>query len=251
MVAVSRGALLRSLAALAAGVHFAPRAAMAYDLDTALALASLVQWRAAVGEVDAVLFAPLLLPRPAAVTSESGSDARARLKLIIERSRVRELGREAVAAGRRAQLLERYPTDGAKAVDGHVREAEEALYAILERDRADGLKKDALNRELRSMRPDELAFYHKALVAAREEMRLALRCFGADEREAAVALARRAAGGDDFSAEPDERAIGLAIAALEAAGPSAAFTRTGVQAGLDEEVLLRNRRRAAEPVVDD
>ena len=42
-----------------------------------------------------------------------------------------------------------------------------------------------------------------------------------------------------------------AIAALEAAGPSAAFTRTGVQAGLDEEVLLRNRRRAAEPVVDD
>ena len=247
---VSRGALLRSLAALAAGVQFAPRAAAAYDLDTALALASLVQWRAAVGEVDAVLFAPLLLPRPAAVTSESGSDARARLKLIIERSRVRELGREAVAAGRRAQLLERYPTDGAKAVDGHVREAEEALYAILERDRADGLKKDALNRELRSMRPDELAFYHKALVAAREEMRLALRCFGADEREAAAALARRAAGGDD-SAEPDERAIGQAIAALEAAGPSAAFTRTGVQAGLDEEVLLRNRRRAAEPVVDD
>ena len=63
---------------------------------------------------------------------------------------------------------------------------------------------------------------------------------------------RRAAGGDD-SAEPDERAIGLAIAALEAAGPSAAFTRTGVQAGLDEEVLLRSRRRAAaaEPAVDD
>ena len=103
---------------------------------------------------------------------------------------------------------------------------------------------------LRSMRPDELAFYHRALVAAREEMRLALRCFGADERDAAVALARRAAGGaaDD---EPDERAIGQAIAALEAAGPSAAFTRTGVQAGLDEEVLLRNRRRSAEPVVDD
>ena len=56
--------------------------------------------------------------------------------------------------------------------------------------------------------------------------------------------ARRAAGrrADD---EPDERAIGRAIATLEAAGPSAAFTRTGVQAGLDEEVLLRNRRRTS------
>ena len=84
-------------------------------------------------------------------------------------------------------------------------------------------------------------------MAARE--RCASRCAaGADEREAAAALARRAAGG--AAAEPDERAIGRALA-LEAAGPSAAFTRTGVRAGLDEEVLLRNRRRAAEPVVDD
>ena len=166
-----RGALLRSLAALAAGI----RSRRAYDLDTALALASrAVARRRQRGRRPAAV-RRLWPRRPPSASSRAPT--RARASRPSSSGRVRGLDRGRSSSPR---ATPRYPTDGAKAVGGRARGRGGAVH--FERFPPTASRR-RLNRSC-LMRPDRLPSTTRRWW--RRARRCASRCC-ADEREAAVA----------------------------------------------------------------
>eukprot|EP00966_Prymnesium_polylepis_P025917 597215-Prymnesium_polylepis.2 len=177
--------------ALSLSLPAAPRAAAAFDLDTTLYLTTLLQLRADVAATDAQLFAGLLEPpAKSAVTTEEGRVAFLRVRKMLKEYKPVDLGRDAVAAAVRAKALGRRD---AAAAEAHAREVRERLAAVVEADAYfDGLNRDALNRAIALMPPEQLRFIHSSLRAAQVEIDEALRCFGEAERGEAVRLWERA-----------------------------------------------------------
>ena len=207
--------LTTALVASACVMPLSPRRAVAYDLQTAIALAPLVQFSAAVDDIDAFLFSGLLEQRPpSGIQKEQGATACKLVKQLLREGRAREAAREAAAVAVKARVL---TTPAAAEVERRAREAEERLAAIVETDAIDGLKRDQLNKELLSMRPEQLRFYHRALTSARSELGLACACFGADERRAALGLAAGASTADSVGATAyTERSAAERLAARDA-----------------------------------
>ena len=171
--------------------------ALAADLDTVLALVPIVQAREYIADLDGILFAALLQPKlPSGIASTDGANARKLIKQLLKEAQLKDAAKFLVAAGKRAGQLDGKRLASAplsSAVEGHAREAQERLTAILEFDAANSFKTDALGEPSLLMRPDELLFYHKALVGAREELDQVCLSFGAEERQEAATLAAKLA----------------------------------------------------------
>lgn len=189
--AASRRAMLsRACAYLALSLVPLPAVppAEAADLGTQLALAALVQTRYSVSAIDGALFESLLDPAGGAAKTgieiSQGEACRFRIrKLLQSASRPRSI--VASMDGLPKQL----GSAAAAEVERHAREAEERLAAILEYDRANALKTDALGNSVALMSPAELDYYHRALRSAQAELELALLRFDAEDRKEAARLA--------------------------------------------------------------
>ena len=178
--------------------------ALAYDLDTAFALATLVQLRTEVAETDALLASGQLKERGPTSTAEglkayAGADARARVKKLLRQYQPREQGSTAAMASYRAGLLSKRQAYEAEA---HAREAAERLATIVEFDAFDDLKADYSSKLAAIDTPEKMTFVHRALLSAQEELDAAFLSFGESERSEAVRFAGGAyqpaipAGGD-------------------------------------------------------
>ena len=226
----------------------APLPAGGYNIDTAIALAPLLQLKAGIADVDEELTGELLQgPQAiaAGVKAEKAVEACGRVRKLLKEFVPRQQAQEAAGAAVRARLLDR---GAAEAALVRTQEAEERLVAILEFDAADALKKDLLGNRIELMRPDAVRFYHRSLVAAQLELDAAAGCFGAEERALATRMAAAAAAGPDGAAargrppSPTEReaAVLRAIDALPGPGPMA--NRGDLQNQLDsryQEELAR------------
>lgn len=194
---VTRTQLLHALPALLLLPASRTLPASAADLDVAFALTPLFQLRGAVAEADGKLFADLL-QSPASVSSSGGvkttegATIRGLVKKILQQGKPRQMGRDAVDAGEQAGLLDRRR---AIEVEGHAREAQELLASILDYERTNSYKFDALGNLATTMRPEELDYYHRALVAARLEIERACACFPSEEVQQAAALVARLGAG--------------------------------------------------------
>jgi hypothetical protein len=164
--------------------------AAAADLTVQLALASLIQTKYSVANIDGALFETLLEP--------SGSPAARRTGIDISegeacRSRIRKLLQSASRPRTIVASIERLPQKlgraGADEIERHAREAEERLAAVLEYDLANALKTDALGNRVTVMSPAELEYYHRALRSAQAEIDLVLRRFDQEDRQQALRLA--------------------------------------------------------------
>jgi len=240
-----------------------PLRATAANLDVAFALTPLFQLRGAIADLDGRLFAELLqsperVSASGGVATTEGVATRGSVKKLLQQGRPRDLGRDAVDAGQEAGLLDRRRADE---VAGHAREAEELLSAILEYDRTNSFKFDALGSPATTMRPEELDFYHRALVAAREEIDRACACFPSEERNQASSLVARmgantpqvgqatnlptldgaptAAPAVSLTLPERDKAIAKAIAALPSP-VGTALTRGDLQSNLNNAYQERN-----------
>lgn len=134
------------------------------DFDVAIALAPLLQLRGATAEIDGMLFSDLLqspssIQRAGGMAAIQGEEMLRNVRALLKQVPPLEVGREALAAGRRAQILDAVVSDE---LEMHIREARERFASILEYDNANSFaKRDALNRE-EVMRPEDLMYYHKA-----------------------------------------------------------------------------------------
>lgn len=190
-----------SLAALPA------RPAVAYDLDTAFALASLVQLRTAVADTDALLTSGELKERGPTSSVDglkayAGADARARVKKLLRQYKPRDQGSAAAAAAYKAGLLNRRQAYDAEA---HAREAAERLATIVEFDAFDDLKADYSSKLAAIDTPEKRVFVHRALLSAQEELDAAFLSFGEAERAEAL----RFAGGAYKPSLPADESAGL------------------------------------------
>lgn len=182
-----------TLAVLSPPPSLAAAPSAADRFEVALALAPLFQLRDAVSAVDQSLFEGLMgsperYRLGGGVSAKEGDGARSTIRRILK-SKIREQSRQATAIAQQLQLLGR----GAAAdADGHAREAEERLASILEYDLSNSFKRDALNNAVPTMRREELYFYHRALMVARDEIEAVTACFGNDERREAARLSSRA-----------------------------------------------------------
>lgn len=172
-----------------------PPAAAYYNLETALALAPLLQLRAAVVEMDEALSSGQL--REGYFQAAEGAEARARVKKLLKKYKPREQGIAAIKAARTANLLSEREANAARV---HVLEAAERLAAVVEFDSWDNLDADYSSKFASLDTPEKRRFAHRAMVSAEEELDAAFACFGdAEQREAA-----RFAGGV-YSAKPVEQ----------------------------------------------
>lgn len=247
-----------------------PRAAGALDLETAIGLANLMQLSAAVDETDKLLAARLLVAPKApsaspGVPTEDGDAALARVRALMKEYRPRELGAAAAGAALKARLCTAAKADE---LARHGKEADERLAAILERSAIDrALSVDALGRRAPTVRPAELLFVHRTLVAARDEVDAAIACVGSGpELQEAVRFsgvaARRpppsASGLPPLPGEPGyslyaneaDEIIAQAILRLPS-GKGTALFRSDAQNAENNEYQQRmqngrTRRRAAE-----
>ena len=178
------------------------RPAVAADLEVQLTLASLLAVRGAVADADGLLFAELLreperVEKAGGVAATEGAAARKMVVALLRQGQLRELGREAARLGRRSRQLELFASSSSRKgctgdeVANHAREAEERLAAILDFDAANAFKRDALGNVAQLMRPEELSFYHRAFVSAREEIERACACFSSEELRGAAAIVAR------------------------------------------------------------
>ena len=178
---------LASVSALTLAWLPSPPAA-AYDMDTAFALASLIQLRTDVAATDALLFSGELRERgPTSavegIRSAAGADARARVKRLLRQYKPRDQGSAAAAASYKAGLLTRRQSNEAEA---HAREAAERLAAVVEFDAFDDLKADYSSKLAALDTPEKLGFVHRALVSAQEELDAVFFSFGEAERAEAL-----------------------------------------------------------------
>ena len=239
---LSRSSVLRQLLVLHSTMLLplapTPPASAAADLDVAIALTPLLQLRTAVADVDGELFADLLL-QPARVTSaggievEAGSVMRGTVRKILQQGRPRDAGKFLAEIGRRSGQLN---SARATEVENRSREAQERLAAVLEYERTNSFKTDALGNREPFMRPEELTFVHRALVSAREELEAACSLFPTEERtQAAVFLTQLNSKEPGGSTLPNSD---------ESGAPSSRSGGGGVGAGASADVALRARDAA-------
>ena len=223
--------------------------ASAYDLETSFAVASIIQLHGVVEDTDTLLTAELLKQQAAKsvpdIPREYGVEARSRVKRIIKELQPEMIGNFAASTALKAKVLSR---DQAHAVQAHCKEAEERLAGILEADALDARKKNALGQLDPSMRPEELRFLHRSLMAADLEVKAAVACFGEDERRAAAKFASSAVvplSPIGESARPTtgdvvgparEEAIKRAIDAMPVTSGTA-LTRSSLQNKLENEFV--------------
>ena len=214
-----------------------PRAAAAYDLDAALAAASLLQIKSSISQIDALLFEELLQQpeaNPVGVAMEAGKLTRGRISKLLKST----AGRPRVVLDDLDNLPRRLGQRQAQEALRHARESEENLAAILEYDAVNPFKTDVLGNRMKLMRRDELDFYHRALLSAQNELAAAVDCFGADDRREAGRMLDRSA----FAAlapdvkEERESAIVARLAALPDP-KGTALTRGDLQATLDAKYV--------------
>ena len=185
--------------------------AVAYDMETTLALTSLLQLRGYVSDIDVALFEDLMQQKPpSGVKVVEGELTRSRIKKLLRTSAA--LPRAVLSNLPLQKLIGRQNADAALL---HGREVEERLAAILEFDASNALKKDALNTPIQLMRPDELAFYHRALMSAQSEIDQTLTYFGDEEQREAVRFLAR--GEPAAKIEASRREAALREAAVAAA----------------------------------
>ena len=196
---LSRRVALHATALLLVPPPLLPRPAVAADLEVQLTLASLLAVRGAVADADGFLFAELLseperLEKAGGVAVKEGKAARKMVVALLKQGQLKELGREAARLGRRNRQLDVFASASSRRgctgdeVANHAREAEERLAAILDFDATNSYKRDALGNVAQLMRPEELSFYHRAFVSAREEIERACACFSAEELRGAAAI---------------------------------------------------------------
>ena len=245
-----RSDVTASLAAVAI-LQLSPRSANAFDLQTALAVAPLVQYSQSIEDIDSFLFSgflqqPLQQPQPAGISSEAGATARKLVTKLLKEGRARQLSQDATAAALEARVLTRAQ---AAEVERHTKEAVECLAAIVESNAATGLNRDALNYEMPFMRPEQLRFYHRALLTAQTEIDLATACFGEDERQAATMLSKRAATAASGPRLTTTERDALVVAALDLLpSPLGTFlTRGDLQRQLDDAYVEKRRRGRPDP----
>ena len=183
----------RRLAALALSTAALPtlrHPAAAFDMQTTLALAPLLQLSALADDIDDFLFASVLASRDSAasVPTTTGTQARRMVQGMLVNGQPLEVARQAVSLAMKAQLLTR--SEGSEAT-GHAKEAVERLASILEYESTNSFKRDALNQVAELMRADELLFFHKTLLAAQAELDSCVGSFGEEERRGAVGLVER------------------------------------------------------------
>ncbi|KAL1523723.1 hypothetical protein AB1Y20_018653 [Prymnesium parvum] len=163
-------------------------ASTAFDISTSLYLATLLQLRAEVADTDAQLFASLL-SSGSVVTREEYNVALLRTQKALKEYRPSTLGREAIAAAVKAKAISKAQ---AELAEGHANEVRERLAGIIEADASNGLKRDALNRPIAEVAPEQLRFIHLSFLSAEAEIELAVKCFGEQELKEAENLAARA-----------------------------------------------------------
>jgi len=178
----------------------APRTAGAYDLETAFALASLIQLRAAVAETDSLLTSGELKERGPTSTVEglrayAGADVRARVKKLLRQYQPRDQGTAASMAAFKAGLISRKQ---AYEAERHAREAAERLATVIEFDAFDDMRADYSSKLAAIDTDEKRVFVHRALVSAQEELDAAFSSFGEAER----AEAKRFSGGAYVPPDP-------------------------------------------------
>ena len=182
----TRSLFVRHVLAVSSSVLLPTPPAFGANLDVAFALTPVLQLREAVTNLDAELFSGLLQSAQG-VAAADGDATRSSIRKLLNNAqgRPREVGNALADAGRRARLLSKA---AANELEGHAREAEERLAAILEYDQTNSFKTDALGNREPLMRPDELSFIHRALISARQELDEVFACLPAEERAQATAL---------------------------------------------------------------
>lgn len=213
---------------------FSGPALAAADLECSLSVALLLQFRAAIAEVDEELFDGLLAQpstSPMGVKAKEGDVARTRIRKLLKSS-----ARPRLVLDDLGDLPRRLGSrQKADVLLSHARESEENLAAVLEYDAVSAYKKDQLGNEVEFMRRDELDFAHRALRSAERELAEAVECFNADDRREAARLlgdSAYAAGATRESEANREAAIAARLLALPDP-KGTVLTRGDLQSKLD------------------
>lgn len=234
---------------------FSGPALAAADLECSLSVALLLQFRAAIAEVDEELFDGLLAQpstSPMGVKAKEGDVARTRIRKLLKSS-----ARPRLVLDDLGDLPRRLGSrQKADVLLSHARESEENLAAVLEYDAVSAYKKDQLGNEVEFMRRDELDFTHRALRSAERELKEAVECFNADDRREAARLllgdSAYAAGATRESEANREAAIAARLLALPDP-KGTVLTRGDLQSKLDAKYRedLKSGRTTTSLSVED
>jgi len=233
---------------------FCSPTAVRAEIGTALSLATLMDIRAAVDDIDVFLTKDLVLGNRSAeqeaVPSSTGSTAYAMIQKLLKGNPDQRIALVA-KVGAEAKVLS---NEQRQRVEEYGREARRELKGVLDLEKSPdikGLSTDLLGNERRTMLPELVFFTHVSLVRAKRAVDAAFLSFREEERAQAVQFIAKTYGEDLKNLLPGpvpgmpgfnealqrETDITYAIKALPKAPP--AFFKYDLQADLDYQLQQR------------